>query len=59
VGASGELRGKTRIEVYLRYQGLRQDDSWDWHPDNKKDTKKAMFRDPQTGEWVLRFYAAK
>ena len=53
------MRGRTKFEVYERYQELMQDDNWTWHPHNKKDAKKAMVQDPHTKEWVLRYYAAK
>ena len=59
MGASGEVRGRTKFEVYERYKELMQDDSWDWHPRNKKDAKKSMVRDPDTEEWVLRYRALK
>ena len=59
MGASGEVRGRTKFEVYERYQELMQDDSWDWHPRNKKDAKKLMVRDPDTEEWVLSYRALK
>lgn len=59
MGVHGEIRGKSKIAAYLRYKEFAQDDSWDWHPRNKKEAKKAMVWDPQAEEWVLRFYAAK
>jgi len=55
----GEVRGGTKYQVYEKYQELMQNDSWTWHPHNKKDAKKAMIQDPQTKEWVLRYRAMK
>ncbi len=58
-GFGGELRRRTKYQVYERYKEKLEDRSWSWHPHNKKDAKKAMFQDPQTKEWVLRYRAMK
>ena len=54
-GHSGEIRGKSKIEVYLKYEeqiagwgGLFEDRDPD--PKNKKYCKKLMVWDPDTGE---------
>ena len=60
-GASGEIRGESKIEVYLKYKEetegfgeMFQDCNPD--PKHKKLCKKKMFRDPESGEWVLYYY---
>ncbi len=58
-GGGGELRGRTKFQVYERYKEKMQDQSWVWHPRNKKDAKKAMIQDPRTKECVLRFRVSK
>ena len=58
---SGEIRGKSKIETYLKYTeeieavgNIFQDQ----HPDPryKKECKRLMKQDPKSGEWVLRFH---
>ncbi len=60
-GLSGEVRGKSKIETYLNYvrliEGLGANFN-DHQPDakHKKVCKSMMTQDPETGEWVLRYY---
>jgi hypothetical protein len=58
-GHSGEIRGKSKIEVYLKYEetiagweGIFEDSD---PPKNKQLCKKLMVWDPDTGEWVLHY----
>jgi len=60
-GLSGQIRGKSKIEVYLKYKeeverlrGLFEDHRPD--PSFKKFCKSLMFQDPSTGEWVLDYH---
>ena len=57
-GAYGEVRGATKIETYLRYlkEATDREGSWYTDPAHKKDCKEEMERDPNTGEWVLRYH---
>lgn len=57
-GSSGEIRGKTKIETYLRYAEQAEKQEGSWHPpvQNKKECKRLMEKDPGTGEWILRFH---
>lgn len=59
-GHSGEIRGQSKIKVYLEYKELLS--GWDSmfgyrdpDPKNKKYCKKLMVWDPDTGEWVLHY----
>jgi len=57
-GASGEVRGKSKAEVYRKYALLCSDMDGimdDQIPDAKykKRCKSLMKQDPETGEWVL------
>jgi len=49
-GAYGEVRGATKKEATDR------EGSWYPDPAHKKDCKEEMERDPNTGEWVLRYH---
>lgn len=58
---TGEVRGKTKIEAYLKYLDLLEGagdvfESYSPNPHNKKGCKEAMVRDPETREWVLHFH---
>ena len=60
-GLNGQIRGKSKIEVYLKYK--KQVEEWeelfeDQHPDPifKKFCKSLMFQDQSTGEWVLNYH---
>ena len=60
-GTFGEIRGISKIDVYLKY--VEEVESWgdtfgDRHPDQKykKRCKELMVQDPETGEWVLRYH---
>jgi hypothetical protein len=60
-GLNGEIRGKSKIEVYLKYKEQvekREATFEDQHPDPKfkKLCKSLMFQDPSTGEWVLNYH---
>lgn len=57
-GTSGEIRGKTKIEVYSKYIEIINLDIFSAcipDPKNKKYCKKSMIWDPKNEEWVL-FY---
>ena len=60
-GYWGEVRGSTKIETYLAY--VEQCEGWpgthDPDPSGKKWCYRQMERDPQTGEWTLRYRAHK
>lgn len=60
-GLSGQIRGKSKIETYLKYkeqveqwEGLFEDQQPD--PKFKKHCKSLMFQDSSTGEWVLNYH---
>lgn len=60
-GLSGEIKGKSKIEVYLEYkekteqwEGLFQEMNPD--PSYKKLCKSLMVQDPSTGEWILHYH---
>ena len=59
-GTYGEIRGKSKIETYLKYEELTSGFYEDWshwpNPKNKKGCKKQMVEDPDTGEWVLQYH---
>jgi hypothetical protein len=60
-GTSGEIRGKSKIETYLKYTEMvdnHKDILGDAHPDPKykKICKKLMLQDQHTGEWVLQYH---
>lgn len=60
-GTSGEVRGKSKPEVYAKYAQMAVE-SYDTFGDqtpvakNKKVCKSLMEQDPETGEWVLRYH---
>ncbi len=54
----GEARGKTKAEVWRKYQIARGQDGSvfiDHHPANHQEANSKMEKDPKTGEWVLKF----
>lgn len=59
-GRYGEVRGSSKIETYLEY--VHQVERSDMLPHNnpdpryKKQCKREMVQDPETGEWVLAFH---
>lgn len=60
-GMTGEVRGQSKIDAYLRYveelesaNGVFQTHEPD--PKFKKYCKSLMVQDPDSGEWVLRFH---
>jgi hypothetical protein len=57
-GSTGEVRGETKVKTYLRCVEETKDwleGSWHPHPSFKKERKRLMERNQDTGEWVLRF----
>jgi hypothetical protein len=60
-GMSGEVRGRSKGGTYANYvkeiEGFG-DTFQDHDPDPalKKDCKRQMIQDPDTGEWVLHFH---
>ena len=60
-GVSGEVRGKSKIETYLKYVVLVDEqqsffEEQSPNPKHKKVCKAAMVQDPDTGEWILRYH---
>jgi len=58
-GTSGTVRGKSKIETYVKYAEIAESDMWGERvpdPHDKKGCKKEMTWDPQTGEWVLHYH---
>ena len=60
-GISGEVRGNSKINTYIKYEDLVREigsDLSDRDPDPKykKHCKKLMELDPETGEWVLYYH---
>ena len=61
-GVTGEIRGKSKIEVYLKYCDLAENEFFPRRipdPKDKKGCKKEMVQDPETEEWVLRYHLRK
>jgi hypothetical protein len=57
-GTHGEIRGTSKIQVYLDYVSMIDQvketfESHDPDPKYKKECKRQMIWDPSTGEWVL------
>jgi len=55
----GEIRGSSKIAVYLEYKELADDGPWQEgipDPEKKKECKRRMEWDPNTEEWVLSYY---
>lgn len=58
-GMWGEVRGRTKIETYLKYvEDCEGKEEWSKDPDpaGKKYCYRQMERDEDTGEWVLEFH---
>ncbi len=58
-GFNGEVRGKSKIDVYLEYKDLTENDMMKWRipdPKYKKHCKKMMEWDSETEEWVLLYH---
>ena len=58
-GGNGSVRGKSKIETYLRYvETAEANGDWSSIPDarHKKACEKAMTWDPDVEEWVLHFH---
>ena len=58
-GTNGEVRGASKIEAYLKYAEIAENDMFPTRlpdPKNKKGCKRAMVWDPDTEEWVLHFH---
>jgi hypothetical protein len=60
-GTSGEIRGRSKVETYLKYAdfcegigSMMEDRNPD--PAFKKYTKRQMVQAPETGEWVLYYH---
>ncbi len=54
----GEIRGKTKAEVWEKYQTakIREGGVFLVHyPSNRKKAASQMKKDPKTDEWVLKF----
>ena len=61
-GHRGKIKGRTKIEVYLAYCEIVEDNPLpDATPDPqyKKLCKNLMEQDPETEEWVLHYYLHK
>ena len=60
-GYTGEVRGLSKIDTYLRYveevEGFGATfQSHNPDPKYKKECRRRMIQDPHTGEWVLPFH---
>lgn len=58
-GTNGEVRGQSKIEVYLEYVEMTEDTIFETKipdPTYKKYCKKMMVQDPETEEWVLSYH---
>ena len=59
-GFSDEVRGRTKVETWLNFQKEKRktlakyDMECRW-PVTKRDAYAQMLKDPETGEWVLRY----
>ncbi len=63
-GMHGEIYGKTKIEVWKKFEPLRSRDNQPLGlyletPLTKKEAYRKMTRDPQTGQWVLWYHFGK
>jgi len=55
-GASDELRGPTKLEVWLQLKSLlraHKDGAWTVRPSNKQDAMRLMKREYPSRDWVL------
>ena len=60
-GITGQMRGSSKIETYLAYVDLVDgygETLSDRNPEpaHKKQCKREMVRDLETGEWVLHYH---
>jgi hypothetical protein len=58
-GTYGEIRGQSKIEVYLEYLEMTKDTIFETKipdPEYKKHCKNLMVQDPETEEWVLHYH---
>ena len=58
-GTSGEIRGNSKINVYLDYREMTDDCMFETKipdPKYKKRCKSLMELDSETEEWVLHYY---
>lgn len=60
-GTSGHVKGKSKVETYLKYVNLTEtqgDTFLDGNPNPalKKYCKREMVQDVETGEWVLHYH---
>ncbi len=60
-GMSGEIRGRSKGATYANYLEEVEslgDTFQEHHPDPKlkKDCKRLMVQDPDTGEWILHYH---
>jgi len=60
-GMTGKIRGKSKIEVYLKYvevvEGYGETfQEHDPDPKYKKNCKSLMEWDPDAGEWALHYH---
>ena len=66
-GMGGEIRGKTKLEVYKRFRAevnrKETEESTGLFMDaglgNKQDLYRSMKKDPETAEWVLFYHFGK
>lgn len=66
-GMGGEIRGKTKLEVYKRFRAevnrKKIEESYSLVMDagtgGKQDLYGKMRKDPTTGEWILRYHFGK
>jgi hypothetical protein len=60
-GMSGEIKGKSKIDVYIEYQEIIEQWGGTFQtinpdPKYKKFCKRQMVWDLDTGEWVLNYH---
>jgi len=58
-GVNGEIRGKSKIDVFLKYQEIGRNEMFETRipdPDHKKKCKASMEWDSESEEWVLRYH---
>ena len=58
-GMSGEIKGTSKIEVFLKYTEMIEGSAFLQHnpdPKYKKECKRLMEWDPEAGEWVLHYH---
>ena len=58
-GTYGDIRGQSKIEVYLEYLKMTEDILFETkipNPEYKNHCKRVMVGDPETEEWVLDYY---